>query len=219
MPAPGRINESDRDMLKKLFKTFALFVAGAAFFGAAMAQTEADGLITSVSTEVIDTVKSDQAIQGGDTKKLSELIDTKVMPHVDFQSMTQTAVGVRYRSATPEQRSKLQQEFKGLLLRSYAGAIAQVKDEKVQIRKSFALKGEGAGVEVQSDIKGRGEPIALNYRLNKVDGAWKIIDVNVGGVWLVGFYNQQFAPTLSSGGIDGLIAKLGEMNAKPASKS
>ncbi len=206
-------------MFKNLLSSLTLSLV---FLAGAQAQSpaagEPDALIKTVSTEVIDAVKADKAIQGGDVKKLNELVDTKVMPYVDFQSMTQTAVGVRWRSATPEQRTRLQQEFKGLLLRSYSSAISQVKDETVQVKKTVPMKGDNAGVEVQSDIKGRGEPIALNYRLTKVDGNWKIFDVNVGGVWLVGFYATQFGPTLSSGGIDGLIGKLAEMN-KAAGKS
>ena len=182
-----------------------------------MAQSTPDALIKQVSTEVIDTIKGDKTLQSGDASKIIALVDAKVMPHVNFQRMTAAAVGRNWRTATPEQQKRLQEEFKTLLVRTYAGALTQVKDQTVQL-KPMRAAAEDTEVVVRTEVKGKGEPIQLDYRLEKVDAAWKIYDVNVLGVWLVEQYRNQFAQDINSGGIDGLITKLAERN-KGAAKS
>lgn len=178
---------------------------------AAWAQTAPDALIKQLSTEVIDTVKSDKAIQGGDVSRIIALVDSKVMPNVDFQRMTASAVGRNWRTATPEQQKRLQDEFKILLVRTYAGALTQVKDQTVAL-KPFRAGAEDAEVVVRTEIKGKGEPIQLDYRLAKGTAGWKIYDVNVLGVWLVDQYRNSFAQEIAASGVDGLIAKLAERN-------
>lgn len=185
--------------------------------GAAVAETAPDALVKRISSEVIDTAKSDKAIQAGDVNKIIALVDTKVMPSVNFEVMTRSAVGPKWREATPDQRSKLQAEFKTLLVRVYAGALTQIKDQTVEITKTQPVP-QSTQVVVQSEVRGKGEPIKLDYRLDKFDADWKIIDVNVGGIWLVTSYRSQFAQELGAGGIDGLIGKLVERN-KAAAKS
>jgi phospholipid transport system substrate-binding protein len=175
------------------------------------AQTTPDALIKQVSTEVIDTIKADKALQSGDVSKIITLVDTKVMPHVNFQRMTASAVGRNWRTATPEQQKRLQDEFKTLLVRTYAGALTQVKDQTVQL-KPMRAAAEDTEVVVRTEVKGKGEPIQLDYRLEKADAGWKIYDVNVLGVWLVEQYRNQFTQDINAGGIDGLIGKLAERN-------
>jgi phospholipid transport system substrate-binding protein len=170
-----------------------------------------EALIRQVSTEVLDVARTDKAIQAGDVGKISALVESKVMPHVDFEVITRSAVGVQWRGATADQRSKLQAEFKLLLIRVYAGALTQLKDQAVEITRTQAVSGS-TQVIVQSEVRGKGEPIKLDYRLDKRGEAWKIIDVNVGGLWLVQNYRTQFAQELSKGGIDGLIGALVERN-------
>jgi phospholipid transport system substrate-binding protein len=195
--------------------TLKRFVAGlaiAATASAALAQATApDALIKQVSTEVIDTIKADKTLQNGDVSKIVALVDSKVMPHVNFQRMTASAVGRNWRTATPEQQKRLQEEFKTLLVRTYAGALTQVKDQAVQL-KPMRAAAEDAEVVVRTEVKGKGEPIQLDYRLEKADGGWRIYDVNVLGVWLVEQYRNQFAQDINAGGIDGLISKLAERN-------
>jgi len=200
-------------------KLFHLLLCVLAFTVAAPARadTAPDELIRQVSVEVIDTVKADKAIQGGDVGRIVALVDTKVMPHVNFQRMTASAVGRNWRSATPEQQKRLQEEFKTLLVRSYAGALTQVKDQTVQLKPMRANPGD-TEVVVRTEIKGKGEPVQLDYRLEKAGDSWKIYDVNVLGVWLVEQYRSSFNQEISAGGIDGLIAKLAERN-KGAPKS
>ena len=183
----------------------------------AHAATAPDALIKQVSTEVIDTVKSDKAIQAGDVGKIIALVDSKVMPHVNFQRMTASAIGRNWRTATPEQQKRLQDEFKTLIVRTYAGALTQVKDQTVQLRPLRAAA-EDTEVVVRTEVKGKGEAIQLDYRLEKVGSDWKIYDVNVLGVWLVEQYKSSFAQEIGSVGIDGLITKLAERN-KAAAKN
>ena len=195
-------------------------VAAASLVGpfAAQAQVTApDALIKQVSTEVIDTLKADKAIQAGDVSKIITLVDTKVMPNVNFPRMTAAAVGRPWKTATPDQQQRLQAEFKILLVRTYAGALTQVRDQTVQL-KPYRAGAEDTEVVVRTEIKGKGEPIQLDYRLEKTEGGWKIYDVNVLGVWLVEQYKNSFAQEIGSVGIDGLITKLADKN-KAAAKS
>ena len=198
----------------------AALIALAAIAAPARAQQTPDALVRQISVDVIDTAKADKAIQAGDLSRIVALVDAKVMPSVNFEVATRSAVGVKWREATPEQRSKLQAEFKLLLMRLYAGALSQVKDQTVEVTKTLPVAGS-TQVVVQTEVRGKGEPIKLDYRLDKASegaAAWKIIDVNVGGIWLVQNYRSQFAGELAKGGIDGLITTLAERNKAGAGK-
>ena len=181
------------------------------------AEAAADALVRQISVDVIDTAKADKAIQAGDLSRIATLVDTKVMPHVAFDVVTRSAVGPKWREATPDQRAKLQAEFKTLLVRVYAGALAQLKDQTVEVTKTVPVPG-GNQVVVQTEVRGKSEPIKLDYRLDKPADTWKIIDVNVGGLWLVQNYRTQFAQELAKGGLDGLIATLVERNKSAGGK-
>jgi phospholipid transport system substrate-binding protein len=197
-------------MLKRILTVLTL--AGL-LFGAAAAQAQQtpDALIQKVSNDVIDAIKADKAIQAGDRQKINALVDAKVMPHVNFERMTASAVGRYWRQATPEQQKRLEDEFKTLLVRTYSGALTQVRDQTVQLKPMRSSPGDNE-VVVRTQVLGRGEPIQLDYRLEKVGSDWKIYDVNVLGVWLVEQYKNSFAQEIGSNGIDGLIAKLAERN-------
>ena len=207
-------------MLKRVLSLLALttlLLAGAP----ARAEQAPQALIEQVSTEVIDTIKADKAIQGGDLQRINRLVDAKVMPHVNFERMTAAAVGRYWRQATPEQQKRLQDEFKTLLVRTYAGALTQVRDQTVELKPMRSQPGDKE-VVVRTEVRGKGEPIQLDYRLEKANSDWKIYDVNVLGVWLVEQYRNSFAQEIGSHGIDGLIAKLAERNKAapaPATKS
>ena len=208
-----------------MFKNLITFTAAIATLGVGLAivapvraEVAPDALVRKISTEVIDTAKADKAIQAGDINKIIALVDDKVMPSVNFEVVTRSAVGPQWRAATPEQRSKLQGEFKTLLVRVYAGALTQIRDQSVEITKTQPVPG-GNQVVVQSEVRGKGEPIKLDYRLDKFGEVWKIIDVNVGGIWLVQSYRSQFAQVLSNGGVDALITRLVDQNKAAGSKS
>jgi phospholipid transport system substrate-binding protein len=199
-------------VLNRLLCAATYVIAASAF-----AQTAPDTLVKQASVEVMEAARADKDILAGDIEKISALVDSKVMPHVNFEVMTRSAVGPQWRSATPEQRTRLQAEFKLLLIRVYSGALTQLKDQTVEITRTQPVQGS-TQVVVQSELRSSGEPVKLDYRLDKFDATWKIIDVNVAGIWLVQSYRSQFAQVLSNGGIDALINRLAEQN-KGARKS
>lgn len=176
-----------------------------------------DAFIQRVATTALDAVRADPAIQAGDFQKVMTLVDGLIMPNVNFPRMTASAVGRHWRQATPAQQQKLQDEFKVLLVRTYSGALAQVKDQTLTFRPLRAAPG-AADVIVRSDLRGRGDPIQLDYRVEKVQGEWKIYDLNVMGIWLVETYRTQFAQVISSRGIDGLIDALAQRNQANAAR-
>jgi phospholipid transport system substrate-binding protein len=201
-------------MFRKFLSLLAILAATAFGLGAspAAASGTPDALIEKVGTELIDRIKADKAIQGGDFEKLSALVDELVMPHVNFQRMTSLAAGRWWRQATPEQQKQLMDEFRIMLLRTYSGALASVEDQRIRM-KPMRAAADATDVIVRSEIvQPRGEPIQLDYRLHRIDSAWKIYDVNVLGVWLVETYRTQFGQEASRGGVEGLIKSLVDKN-------
>lgn len=193
----------------------ALFVAGASLSqGNAQASiTPPDELIKRVSSDVIGTIQKDKALQEGDIDKLVKLVDERVMPNVNFTRMTSSAVGRGWREASAEQKTQLTQEFKQLLVRTYAGAFSQAKDVRLQFTPLRAAPDDNEVVVRTKAIPPRGEAIQLDYRLERTAQGWKIYDVNVLGVWLVENYRNTFAQEINKGGIDGLIKSLKQKNA------
>lgn len=187
-------------------------LACAALGANAQAAKSPDALIKEVSSDVLDAVKADKSIQSGDVAKVITLVDQKVLPHVDFQRMTSSAVGRHWREATPDQQKRLQEEFKLLLVRTYSGALSQVSSEQSVELKPMRSSPADNEVVVRTEIRGKGDPIQLDYRLEKQGSGWKIYDVNVLGVWLVQNYRNSFAQEIGANGIEGLIGKLGERN-------
>jgi len=202
--------------MQKFLKVLRLLVAPVALMltGTVVAQasTAPDALVRDLTTEVLDAIRADKGIAGGDVSRVQKLVDDKVLPYVDFEKMTRLAVGRGWRSATPEQRAALTREFHTLLVRTYSGALSQVKDHQVQMRPFRAQPSETDVLVRTSVVPSRGEPIQLDYRLEKQDAGWKIYDVNVLGVWLVENYKTQFASEISAGGVEGLIKSLSERN-------
>ena len=202
---------------------FAVLMIGVAL-GVAPARAAEEGpdaLVKRLSVDVLETIKNDKAIQAGDTTRVMALVDEKIIPNLNFQRMTSSAVGRNWRQATPEQQKRLQEEFKTLLIRTYSGALAQVKDQSI-VMKPLRAAPEDTEVVVRTEVRGKGDPIQLDYRLEKSAApatGWKIYDLNVLGVWLVETYRSQFAQEISAKGIDGLIATLAERNKANAKKS
>ena len=196
-----------------------LMTTAGAFSLPALAQEEApDALVKRISADVLATIKSDAAIQAGDVNRIITLVDTKIMPNVNFTRMTSSVVGRYWRQATPEQQKQLQDEFKTLLVRTYSGALGEVKDQTLSF-KPTRMKAEDTEVIVRSEVKGKGEPIQLDYRLEKSGDSWKIYDLNVLGVWLVETYRTQFSQEINAKGIDGLIAALAQRNKSNTAKA
>ena len=199
-----------------------MLVASALSAGSAWAQDEAaDAFVKRMSTEVLDLIKADKSMRGGDIAKVVTLVDTRIMPHVDFQRMTASAVGPGWRQATPEQQKRLQDEFKILLVRTYSGALSQISDQVIAMKPLRAAP-EDKEVVVRSEVRGSGDPIQLDYRLEKTPGqgtGWRIFNINVMGVWLVETYKSQFAQEINAKGVDGLIESLAARNKSNAKKN
>ena len=207
-------------MLRRtLARLAALFVSATLLAAPAVhaADESPDSLIKRVSSEVLDNIKSDKSVQAGDMSKVMALVDSQIMPNVNFTRMTAAAVGRSWRQATTEQQKKLQDEFKTLLIRTYSGALAQVKDQTINVKPLRAAAAD-TEVVVRTEVLGRGDPVQLDYRLEKVGNSWKIYDLNVLGVWLVETYRTQFAQEINAKGIDGLIASMAERNKSNAAK-
>ncbi len=207
------IQATKRSILKTLLAAASLALLPLS--SQAVDASTADGLIRQLSIETIEAVKADKAIQGGDVGRIVTLVDTKVMPHVNFQRMTSSAVGRFWRQASPEQQKRLQEEFKTLLVRTYAGALSQVKDQTIAL-KPLRAAAEDTEVVVKTEVRGKGDPIQLDYRLEKTANGWKIYDVNVLGIWLADQYRNSFAQEIGANGIDGLIKALADKNQKAA---
>jgi phospholipid transport system substrate-binding protein len=206
-------------LIKQLFAlaTVAFLAAGVAA-PAVAADEKPDVLVKRISQDVIDTAKADKDIQTGNQKKVMGLVETKILPYVDFEKMTSLAAGRFWRQATPEQQKALAAEFRTLLIHTYAGALSQIKNETVEFKPMRAADTD-TDVEVRSQVnRARGEPVQLNYRLAKEATGWKIYDINVLGAWLVETYKSSFASEISKSGVDGLIKKLHDRNAQLAAK-
>jgi phospholipid transport system substrate-binding protein len=186
----------------------------------ALAQQEGpDALVKRLSQEVMEAAKTDKEIQGGNQKKVLDLVKEKILPHVNFQRMTSLAAGRFWREATPEQQQQLTNEFRALLVYTYSGAISQIKDQQLEFRP-FRGSPSDTEVEVRSQVvQPRGEPIQLNYRLEKTPEGWKIYDMNILGAWLVESYKGNFATEINKGGIDGLIKTLSDKNKRLAANA
>lgn len=196
-----------------LFKTLLVVVASLIGMSGVQAQNPdtPDGLVKLVVEDVMNTIKNDKAIQSGDLRKINALVDQKILPHSNFQKTTQLSMGRNWAKASPQQQAQITQEFKTLLVRIYGGALAQVKDQKIQY-KPFRAAADDTDVIVKTAVIGKGEPIQLDYRLEKTANGWKVYDINILGAWLVESYRNQFNDQISKGGIDGLIQFLQQRN-------
>ena len=198
-----------------------LFLSISAFAAPAWAADEApDAFVRRFTSEMIDLVRNDKMIKSGDMNYIASVVDARVLPHLNFQRMTAAAVGPGWRQTTPEQKNRLQEEFKTLLVRTYSGALTQISDQTVTVKP---LRGSATDTEVlvRSELKGRGDPIQLDYRLEKTPGqgaGWKIYNLNVMGIWLIDTYRSQFAEEINAKGLDGLINILAERNRSNAKK-
>ncbi|VVE56986.1 putative phospholipid-binding protein MlaC [Pandoraea pneumonica] len=181
--------------------------------GSAMAQAQApDVLVKQTVTEVMAAAKADPNIQRGDLNSITKLIETKIMPHADFGKTTQLATGRAWANATPQQREQLTTEFRKLLLYTYAGAIASIRDQQVQY-KPFRMQPGDTDTVVSTSVLNNGQPFELDYRLYKTDsGEWKLYDMSVFNAWLIQTYRSQFAEQINKNGIDGLIQFLKTRN-------
>jgi len=205
--------------MKKFF-LFPLFAMFFALSGVASAQaidtSNPDALIKAITQQVMDQIRGDKSIQSGDINKITQLVNEKILPYTDFRRTTQLAMGRNWRTATPDQQTQVIEQFKTLLIRTYSGALAQVRNQQIEY-KPFRANPDDTDVVVRSTVLNNGQPIELDYRLYKTPQGWRVYDLNVLGAWLIQAYQQQFQEKIQQGGVDGLIQFLTQRNQQLAS--
>lgn len=201
-----------------LLSSLLLFVGNVS--AQAVDQSTPDGLIKAVVSDVMASVKSDPEIQKGNIPRIVDLVEKKIVPYTDMRRTTEMAMGPNWKKATPEQQAQLVSEFKNLLIRTYSGALSQLRDQTIQFKPLRAAP-DDKEVVVKTVVIGRGDPVPLDYRLEKTANGWRVYDMNIMGVWLVEAYRNQFANQVSQNGVEGLVKFLQDRNkqlaaAKPA---
>jgi phospholipid transport system substrate-binding protein len=199
--------------MRLLSLTRAAIVALAAFALPALAQEAPDALVKRLSDETIKLIKSDPKLAAGDPARVREVIETRLLPHFDFQRMTALAMGRNWRQATPEQQAKLVDEFRTLLVRTYSNALTQYRDETIEV-KPLRAEANATEVTVRSEVvrKDGRPPVQIDYGMAKTPQGWKAYDVIVGGVSLVTNYRDEFNEQVKAGGVEGLIRTLADKN-------
>ena len=171
-----------------------------------------DAMVKNVTNEVLQIIRSDKDIQAGNSKKAIELIETKVLQHFNFNHMTQLAVGRDWKNATPAQQKQLADEFHTLLMRTYAKALTEYKNQSIEF-KPFKMNAADTDVKVRTQVtQSGGKPIPLDYYLEKLPAGWKVYDIEVDGISLVINYRESFAAEVRAGGLDGLVKSLQSKN-------
>ena len=196
-------------LIPKLLLVLVVFASGLTL---ATDMVPPDVLVRDTSKEVLEIVKKDKDIQAGDRKKILDLVETKILPHFNFTRITRLAVGKHWRTATPEQQQMLVKEFRTLLVRTYSTALTNYKGQAYEV-KAADIKGDDATVKVEIDQPG-GQPIMIDYTLEKTPQGWKVYDIVVAGISLVTSYRSTFSNEINSSGIDGLIKTLAAKNEK-----
>ncbi len=183
------------------------------FAPVALAQDVApDVMVKGITMDVLNIIKKDKDIQAGNPRKIADLVETRILPHFDFARMTQIAVAVNWRKATPEQKKALTEQFKTLLVRTYSNALTLYRDQTVDF-KPLHMKAGDTEVTVRSEIRQKSaQPVTLDYDMEKSANGWKVYDVKVGGVSLITNYREDFAAQVRESGIDGLIKALATKN-------
>ena len=199
--------------MKRIFAIALFAVPMLAVWPAQAQETAPDALAKRVTDEVIAVLRADKDIQAGNTKKVLDLVEAKIVPHFNFSRMTRLAVGAPWRQASAAQQQSLTNEFRTLLVNTYTTAFTQYRDQVIEYRP-FKMASGDTDVVVRSLIKQKtgADPIDINYSMEKVDGAWKVYDVVIAGVSLVQNYRSTFASEIQKGGVDGLIAALSAKN-------
>lgn len=204
-------------MKKMMAVVLGLWLAGASMLAHADDLKAPDALIRDVVNEVLDALTKDKALHDGDQQKVQALVEAKILPQFDFTRVTQKTVGGKsWRAATPEQRTALTSEYRNFLVRFYTKAFTSYKDQKVEVKplKQAPVDDE---VTVKSTItKPGGQPVQVDYDLYKTAAGWKVYDVSIQEISLVGTYKSQFAEKIAQSGIDGLIAWLKDNNQSAA---
>jgi phospholipid transport system substrate-binding protein len=197
---------------KSLFQAWVLALGALFAFSVCAQEMKPDELVKRVTDDVLAAVKSDKQLAAGDKQKALKLAEEKVLPHIDFEEATRLAVGRSWREASPEQRKKLTDEFRRMLVRTYSSAISAYEGQTMKVQP-VRMKPDDTDVTVHNQyIRPGGKPVQLDYQMRKTPGGWKIYDIIVEGVSLVLTYRSEFDAVVRQQGVDGLIKRLAEKN-------
>ena len=179
---------------------------------AALAQEAPDALVKRVTDEVLAIIKADKDLQSGNSRKIAELAEAKVLPHFDFMRMTRLAVGRNWQQASEAQRAELVKEFRTMLVRTYSTSLTAYRNQTIEV-KPVKMGSADKEVTVRTAVLQQGGPsIPIDYAMEKADGGWKVYDVVIDGASLVTTYRGTFNEQVQKGGIDGLLKTLSERN-------
>jgi phospholipid transport system substrate-binding protein len=185
---------------------------------AVAAEPGPEALVRQITDDVMSAILTDKALQAGDKEKALALAEQKILPYIDFRAMTQLALGRSWRQATPEQRERVVNAFRGMLIRTYSNAIGTYKGQKMEVKPTRMAAGD-TDVTVRNSFVSPGRPaVEVDYRMEKFPEGWKIYDIVFDGVSLVATYRSEFAQQIRDGGIDSLIARLEHKSDSPAPK-
>lgn len=199
------------ELLQSMKRFFAILFA-CLVASSVSAQEAPDVLVKRVSEEVLDIIRKDREIQNGNPKRVLDVVDSKLLPHFNFQHMTALAVGKDWRKATPQQQQQLMTEFKILLVRTYSNALTSYRDQTVRYKPFKANAGDDDALVRTEVLQPGGKPVQVDYNLEKMDSGWKVYDVSVAGISLVTTYRETFAQEVRNGGVDGLIHSIANKN-------
>jgi phospholipid transport system substrate-binding protein len=174
-----------------------------------------DELVRKVTDDVLNAIKNDKQLAAGDKQKALKLAEEKVLPHIDFAEATRLAVGRAWRQASDEQKKELTEQFRRLLVRTYANAIGRYDGQSMMVWPSGQKPDEKEATVRAQFLRSGGKPVQLEYQMRKTDAGWKVYDIVVEGVSLVLTYRSEFDAVVKQQGIDGLIKRLSEKNAPP----
>ena len=192
---------------------YALLIIGFLSVGWVQAQELGpEELVKKMTSDVMTAIKTDQQLAAGDRQKAIKLAEEKILPHIDFQEATRLAVGRSWRDATPEQRKRLVEEFRSMLVRTYSNALEGYQGQEMKVLPSRVKPGETEATVRNQFTRAGGKPVPIDYQMRKTDGGWKIYDIAVEGISLVLTYRSEFDQVVKQEGIDGLIKRLGQKN-------
>jgi phospholipid transport system substrate-binding protein len=199
--------------MKTLLNSLAAFVLLCTAWGASAQQSAPDVLVRNTTDEIVAQIRKDKELSSN-MNKLLALVDAKVLPHFNFTRMTMLAVGRPWRDATPAQREQLVKEFRNLLVRTYSTAIEQYSNQSIDVKPAQVKPGENEATVRTVINQPGGQPIGMDYRMERTPEGWKVFDVSIEGVSIVTTYRSSFGAEVTKGGIDGLIKSLRAQNAR-----
>jgi phospholipid transport system substrate-binding protein len=198
-------------LMKKMLQLFTgLFMA--AFMQAALAEMAPDELVKKTADEVLTIIKQDKDIQAGNIAKITEVAEEKILPNFNFDRTSRMVLGKHWRSASPEQKEQFKKQFRDLLIRTYASALSKYQNQTIEFKPLRTQPGDKEVVVRTEILQPGGQPIAVDYSLEKAPDGWKVYDIVIEGVSLVTNYRGQFSEEVKRSGLDGLIQKLAQKN-------